>query len=79
MGIWLIIIIGILGGLVAGALSTLRINCKAEEEVSRKMATVFSKVLMGLRKEIYLRKYGLSQIECDECHLPGDCPLCGAK
>lgn len=22
---------------------------------------------------------GFDPIECEECHLPGDCPLCGAK
>ena len=21
---------------------------------------------------------GFDSVECDECHLPGDCPLCGA-
>jgi len=22
---------------------------------------------------------GFDPLECDECHLPGDCPLCGAS
>ena len=79
MAIWLIIIIGILGGLLVGALTTLWINYKAEEEVSNKMVWVFSKALIQLRNEMRLREYGLSQMECDECHLPGDCPLCGGK
>jgi hypothetical protein len=40
---------------------------------------------LPLQKEILAKKlYGwpegtLSAIECEEAHLPGDCPLCGAK
>jgi len=40
---------------------------------------------LPLQKEILARKlYGwpegiLSAIECEEAHLPGDCPLCGAE
>ena len=25
------------------------------------------------------QRYGVDPDECDECHLPGDCPLCGAS
>ncbi len=27
----------------------------------------------------YLREYGYDQDECEDLHLAGDCPLCGAK
>jgi len=27
----------------------------------------------------YLSNCGFDPDECRECHLPGDCPLCGAK
>ena len=74
-----IIAIGVLAGLLLGALTTLWINYKAEEEVSNNMAIIFSETLIKSKNEIRLREYGLSQIECDEFHLPGDCPLCGAK
>ena len=79
MIVWLGIIIGILAGLLLGALCTIRINLQAGEETAHQMATVFSKAVVGARNETYLRQYGLSQIECDESHLSGDCPLCGAK
>lgn len=29
-------------------------------------------------KPTYLEQCGYSPKECEECHLPGDCPLCGA-
>ena len=32
---------------------------------------------VNLRCEATLRDY--DPIECEECHLPGDCPLCGAR
>ena len=27
----------------------------------------------------YLRDYGYDSDECEDCHLPGDCPLCGGS
>ena len=79
MTIWIAIIIGSLGGLLLITLSELWIKSKEEDEISHELAVVFSAVIVKLRREFYLREYGLSQIECDEFHLPGDCLLCGAK
>jgi len=31
------------------------------------------------RKQLYFDDYGYDPKECEECHLPGDCPLCGGK
>jgi len=30
-------------------------------------------------KQLDLTAYGYDLKECEECHLPGDCPLCGAE
>jgi len=27
----------------------------------------------------HLKQCGFTPDECEECHLPGDCPLCGAE
>lgn len=79
MNIWFWGILGGLSGLLLGALLTLWGNYKAEEETNNEMAMVFSKAVVKLRDEIYWREYGFSPIECEEFHLPGDCPLCGAQ
>lgn len=62
------IIAGILGGLLAGALSNLWINRQIDREIEREVG-----------QHTYLKECGFSPNECNEYHLPGDCPLCGAE
>ncbi len=75
----IVIVTGCLAGLLIGALSTLWINHKTEKEVIDEMSAVLAEALVIARKEIYFRPYGFSPSECNEMHLPGDCPLCGAS
>lgn len=63
--------IGALIGLCIALAATLWIN-------SEPIATT----PLGYKKkkiDKYLEECGFSPDECKESHLPGDCPLCGAK
>lgn len=62
------LIIGCLIGLIIGLAISLWINSR-EEKLGD----------YGYVDEDYLRECGFSPTECARYHLPGDCPLCGAK
>jgi len=32
-----------------------------------------------IEQQLKITDYGYDLKECEECHLPGDCPLCGAE
>lgn len=57
-------------GMVVGMLITL-VSFKMGLRAQRKEKELFEK--------LDLKLCGLDKEECEECHLPGDCPLCGAE
>lgn len=55
-----------------------------ERRLRKELLRRADEVPMSLRRGAYqLYGYGIdgnmAAIECNECHLPGDCPLCGAE
>ena len=66
-------IMGFAWGTGVGFLITfisIRIGLKKQEEER--------KLFAELDRKVYLHACGYDEKECQETHLPGDCPLCGA-
>lgn len=61
---------GFAWGTVVGMLITL-VSVKLGLRAQRREKEIFRK--------LDLKLIGLNKEECEECHLPGDCPLCGAE
>ncbi len=80
--LWCFLIPAVFCSLVVGVLQWR--HDRFQKEMMRRLGLVPKRLV-----EDALRRYGpgtsgeypywASAIECDECHLPGDCPLCGAE